>query len=234
MSIVSTSAYRQYPPIGDYAYIADCHSSALISKAGSIDWCCMPRFDSASCFGRLLGWEQGGYCQIVPVASYTVTRRYRGHNLILETTFHTDEGHEARLIDCFLMREGGAHHPYQQILRIIEGIKGEMAFNLHIVPRFDYGAVKPWISQDKAGNYIVIGGSDGLLIAADIACKMDHRHDIEGACSHRRRPSQISVHYLSTGRTVCRESGNNAHYGNGQTSGRDRPVVAALGRPGAH
>ncbi len=177
------TSYPQYPPIGDYAYIADCHSSALISKSGSIDWCCMPRFDSASCFGRLIGWEQGGYCQIVPVASYTVSRRYRGHSLILETTFHTDEGQEARLIDCFLMRKGGAHHPYQQILRIIEGIKGELAFNLHIVPRFDYGAVKPWIKQDKTGNYIIIGGSDGLIIASDINCKMDHRHDIEGACA---------------------------------------------------
>ncbi len=60
----------KYPPIADYAYIADCHSAALVSKSGSIDWCCMPRIDSASCFGRLIGWEQGGFCQLAPIKSY--------------------------------------------------------------------------------------------------------------------------------------------------------------------
>ncbi len=55
-----------YPPIGDYAVIGDCHSAALVSRAAAVDWCCLPRFDSASVFGRLLDWERGGYCQIEP------------------------------------------------------------------------------------------------------------------------------------------------------------------------
>ncbi|MGW8194760.1 MAG: glycoside hydrolase family 15 protein, partial [Desulforhopalus sp.] len=173
---------RQYPPIADYAFIADCHSAALVSKSGSIDWCCMPRIDSPSCFGRLVGWQQGGYCQIAPKRAYTVSRRYLDHTLILQTTFHTDDGGEARLTDCFTMREGGEHHPYQQILRIIEGVKGSVEFDIDIVARFDYGSVKPWIRQPDDKHFTVIGGSDGLIISGDVGCKMKHRHDLEGTC----------------------------------------------------
>src|ERR1700760_3994136 len=60
------SATRPYPPISDYALIGDCHTAALISRAGSVDWCCLPRFDSDSCFGRLLDWKQGGQFIITP------------------------------------------------------------------------------------------------------------------------------------------------------------------------
>jgi GH15 family glucan-1,4-alpha-glucosidase len=91
-----------YPPISDYAYIGDCHSCALVSRAGSIDWCCMPRVDSGSCFGRILDWEKGGFCQIVPTGRFETLRRYLEDTLILETIFRTSAG-EARLLDCFTM-----------------------------------------------------------------------------------------------------------------------------------
>ncbi len=174
---------NNYPPIADYALIADCHSAALVSRSGSIDWCCMPRIDSASCFGRLIDWQQGGYCRIAPVKDFTVTRRYIDHTLILETTFSTNEGSKARLIDCFSMREGGRHRPNQQILRILEGVEGRMDFNIEIVPRFDYGAVKPWIRQTKDKYFIALGGSDGLLISGDLSFGMNHRHHLTGACT---------------------------------------------------
>lgn len=173
---------NHYPPIGDYGYIADCHSSALISRSGSIDWCCMPRIDSRSCFGRLLGWEQGGYCQIAPADSYQVSRRYLPDTLVLETTFRTAEG-EARLLDCFTMRRGGQHHPHQQILRIAECIKGRITLSANIVPCFDYGAIKPWIRRYRDEHYIAIGGSDGLLISGDPCLTMKHRHHLVGSCS---------------------------------------------------
>ncbi len=112
-----------YPPIADYGFIADCHSCALVSSVASIDWLCMPRMDSASCFGRILDWRDGGYCQIVPVKKFEATRQYLDSSMILETTFITDDG-EARVRDCFTMREGGQHEPYQQILRSIDGVKG--------------------------------------------------------------------------------------------------------------
>nr|WP_238985358.1 glycoside hydrolase family 15 protein [Nitrosococcus halophilus] len=173
----------KYPPLSDYGYIADCHSSALISKSGSIDWCCMPRIDSPSCFGRLLGWEQGGYCQIAPLGPYEISRRYLPQTLILETTFRTQEG-EARLLDCFTMREGGEHHPHRQILRVVAGIRGRLKFRVEIAPRFDYGAIKPWIRrrcEDCQGeHYLAIGGSDGLLISGNFPLTMKHRHELVG------------------------------------------------------
>jgi GH15 family glucan-1,4-alpha-glucosidase len=170
------------PPIRDYGYIADCHSSALISKSGSIDWCCMPRVDSRSCFGRILGWENGGYCQIVPSTPYQVSRRFLDETLVLETLFRTDTG-EARLVDCFTMRRGGQHSPHQQILRTLEGTKGKVDFLVEIVPRFDYGAIRPWIRRYKEAHYIAIGGSDGLLLSGDFPLSMRHRHDLVASCT---------------------------------------------------
>jgi GH15 family glucan-1,4-alpha-glucosidase len=170
------------PPISDYGYIGDCHSAALISTAGSIDWCCMPRIDSQSCFGRLLGWSQGGYCQMVPSVSYRTSRRYVDSTLVLETTFHTDGG-QARVLDCFTMRQGGEHAPHWQILRILEGIAGETPISLEIVPRFDYGGIKPWIRRIDDNCHMALGGSDGLLISGDIPTAMKHRHDLAGGCT---------------------------------------------------
>lgn len=107
-----------YAAIGIYAYIADCHSQALISKSGSIDWCCMPRVDSASCFGRLPGWHTGGHCQIAPATSFTASRQYLKNTLVLETLFEMPSG-TVRLLDSFSMRKGGQHS-----LRIIESVQG--------------------------------------------------------------------------------------------------------------
>jgi GH15 family glucan-1,4-alpha-glucosidase len=176
---------KRYPPISDYGYIGDCHSSALVSRSGSIDWCCMPRVDSASCFGRLLDWNRGGYCEIAPSEPYEISRRYIDDTLILETCFRTDGG-EARLLDLFTMRKGGQHHPHKQVLRIVEGLEGQVHFLIEIAPRFDYGAVKPWIRRYKDGHYIAIGGSDGLLISSDFRLDMKKRHDLEGFYNVRK------------------------------------------------
>jgi len=167
------------PPIADYGYIADCHSTALVSRSGSIDWCCMPRVDSKSCFGRLLGWETGGYCQIVPAIDYQCSRRYLDNTLVLETTFKTDEG-QAQLTDCFTMHQEGEHRPHQQILRIVEGLRGVVPLLVDIAPRFDYGGVKPWIRQVADGHHMAIGGSDGLFLSGDLPLQMRHRHHLEG------------------------------------------------------
>ena len=168
-----------YPPIADYGFIADCHSSALVSKDGSIDWCCLPRIDSSSCFGRLLDLTRGGYCRIRPAGRYTVSRRYLPNTLVLETLFKGRDA-EARLLDCLTMRESGEHNPHRQILRILEGLKGEMTFIVEVAPVFDYGKVKPWIRR-RRDHYIAIGGSSGLLISGDFPLEMKHRHHL--ACS---------------------------------------------------
>jgi GH15 family glucan-1,4-alpha-glucosidase len=165
--------------IKDYGFISDCHSVALVSKEGSIDWCCMPRIDSSSCFGRLLDWPKGGYCRISPTVRYKISRRYLENSLILETTFHTAKG-SAKLIDCFTLREGGEQHPHRQILRILEAIEGEIEFRCQFVPRFDYGIIKPWIrflNGNKGNRITAIGGSSGLLVTGDINFEFQGRHN---------------------------------------------------------
>jgi pentatricopeptide repeat protein len=171
-----------YPAISAYGYIGDCHSCALVSGSGSIDWACMPRFDSGSCFGRILDWRKGGFCQISPMEPYKSSRRYIDNTLVLKTVFENKEG-KVQLIDCFTMREGGKHDPHRQILRVVEGLEGRMILKFDCAPRFEYGAVKPWIRKYKGEQYIALGGSDGLLISGDFCLGMKHRHHLEGTCS---------------------------------------------------
>lgn len=167
------------PSISDYGYIGDCHSAALISKHGSIDWCCMPRIDYASCFGRLLDWEKGGFCQIIPTGEYQSSRRYLPNSMVLETRFQTSDS-EVRLLDFFPMREGGEHHPHQQIIRLVEWVRGSMELNLQLQPRFDYGAIKPWIRSYIGDTFIALGGRDGLLISTNFPLVLHKRHQLTG------------------------------------------------------
>jgi GH15 family glucan-1,4-alpha-glucosidase len=186
----------RYPAIADYALIGDCHSAALVSRAGSIDWCCMPRFDGGSVFGRLLDWDRGGYCSVTPTGSdLQSTRRYLDGTLVLETTF-TNDGAQARLIDCFTMRQGGAYHPYSQILRVLEGVRGRMVFDLRVSPRFDYGEVRPWIRRHRGGIHSAIGGNDALVVTGDASLHPGDDHDLVGRVEVRPgRRSRLSIHY---------------------------------------
>ena len=173
---------NHYPQIGDYGYIGDCHSAALVSNRCSIDWCCMPRMDSPSCFGRLLDWKQGGYCSISPAEKCDWSRQYLENSLILATKMTNSSG-TVRVVDCFTMREGGEYHPYRQILRVIEGIEGKMDMAITISPRFDYGAVRPWLRSYKENACIAMGGIHGLLFSGDLAFETRDRHDITASVS---------------------------------------------------
>ena len=170
---------HDYPPISDYAFISDCHSMALVSRSGSIDWCCMPRVDAASVFGRLLDWQLGGFCSIAPVdGEATSFQAYLDETLVLETTFRT-EGGEARLLDCFAMHAGGSTQPHLQLIRILEGVRGRIDFAFQVVPRFDYGEVKPWIRRHTARIYSAIGGNDGIIVASDVMLEPNREaHDL--------------------------------------------------------
>ena len=172
-----------YPPIGDYALIGDCHSVALISRDGSIDWACLPRFDGYSCFGRLLDWEKGGYCEIKPIAPIDETlRSYVDETLVLATTFRTADG-ECILYDCFVMRKGGATNPRRQLLRIVEGVRGHVELKVSIVPRFDCGEVKAWVRRHGQRLYSALGASDALVVAGDCDLEICDQHDLEGTIS---------------------------------------------------
>jgi len=168
----------RYPPIGDYGLIGDCHSVGLVSRSGSIDWCCMPRLDSGSVFGRILDWDRGGHCELRPTAAdFGVSRQYLEGSLVLATTFQTEDG-EARLLDCFAMRRGGATDPLQQLIRIVEGVSGRCELRLVVRPRFDYGDVLPWVRRHGPDLFSAVGGDDALLIQAGGGLDVEGEHDL--------------------------------------------------------
>ncbi len=168
-----------YPPIADYALIGDCHSAALVSRSGSIDWCCLPRFDSDTCFGRLLDWNKGGHFAITPVGPYEVRREYRRDSLILVTTFTTRTG-EARLVDFFSMRSGGRLRPRRELVRVIHGLKGQVTFEIAVVPRLDFGEMKPWIHESGRGALAAVGSNTGLRLFGDVPLQLAGDHDLNG------------------------------------------------------
>lgn len=133
----------RYPDIGDYALIGDSRTSALVSRDGSVDWMCLPNFDSPSMFARLLDWERGGHFQIVPEVAYEARRRYLGDTNVLETTFATSTGQVA-LMDFMPAQtedqKSRELQPLRSLLRIVRGISGEVPLRLDYVPRPMYGS----------------------------------------------------------------------------------------------
>ena len=110
-------------PIEDYALIGDTHTAGLVSREGSIDWLCLPRFDSPACFAALLGDEGNGRWLLAPAGPVReVRRRYQGDTLVLETEMAVAGG-RVRVSDCLTMRPGGARRPYRQLLRVVDGLE---------------------------------------------------------------------------------------------------------------
>jgi GH15 family glucan-1,4-alpha-glucosidase len=140
-------------PIEDYALIGDTHTAALVGRDGSIDWLCLPRFDSGACFAALLGDESNGNWWIgpaedearaadaEPARTPSTTRRYRGDTLVLETTFGAGGG-EVHVIDFMPVREQTPH-----LVRIVEGVRGSVEMETNLVLRFDYGETVPWVRR---------------------------------------------------------------------------------------
>jgi GH15 family glucan-1,4-alpha-glucosidase len=175
-----------YPPIADYGLIGDCHTAALVSRAGSIDWCCMPRFDSGSVFGRLLDWEKGGYCSIEPQGEVkSIFREYLENTLVLVTTFHLGGG-VLRVTDCMEMRMGaGAVDPHRHIVRVLEVQRGAVDLRLHVCPRFDYGELRPWIRHEGRQVYSAMGGDEALVISGDFDLREGDEQDVYAEASIR-------------------------------------------------
>ncbi len=160
---------ERYPPIADYGLLSDCQTAALVSRAGSIDWLCLPRFDSGSTFGRLLDWERGGFFSIQPVGDQARAESHRGYlegTLVLETVFRVDGG-EARVTDCLTISSQDADGAPPRLLRVIDGIRGSVVLGIRIVPRFDYGDVDAWIRHRGREVFTAIGGDDGLVVSSD-------------------------------------------------------------------
>jgi GH15 family glucan-1,4-alpha-glucosidase len=145
-------------PIEDYALIGDLHSAALVGTDGSIDWLCLPRFDSEACFAGLLGEDRHGHWRIGPAdGGGRVRRRYLPDSLVLETEFTVDSG-RARLVDCMPPRDG---HPV--LVRMVEGLSGHVDLRMTLAASFEYGSAQPRI-QRHAGAHRIVAGSQALWL----------------------------------------------------------------------
>ncbi|GGL08373.1 glycoside hydrolase family 15 protein [Mangrovihabitans endophyticus] len=148
--------------IEDYALIGDLQTAALVGLDGSIDWLCLPRFDSPACFAALLGDESAGRWQLAPVSGGTATRRrYRDDTLILESEWETPSG-TVRVTDCMPPRGEAA-----DVVRVVEGLRGTVRMASRLRLRFGYGRNEPWI-QHRDGDMAAIAGPDAVWLHADV------------------------------------------------------------------
>lgn len=168
------NAEPKQPLIEDYAFISDMQSCALISRAGSVDWLCWPRFDSAACFCALLHDDSAGSWWIRPREDVlAVERRYRKDTLVLETTY-TCQGGSVTVVDCLAVDEAipGEPSPEHVFVRLVSGVEGEVPVRMEYRPRLDYGSIVPWFREHE-GIIEAVGGPDALDLASSLHLQVD-------------------------------------------------------------
>ncbi|MFF3466414.1 glycoside hydrolase family 15 protein [Streptomyces sp. NPDC002619] len=154
-----------HPRIEDYALIGDEQTAALVGRDGSIDWLCLPRFDSGACFARLLGDENNGNWRIAPLGADTCTRRaYRPDTLVLDTEWQTPDG-TARVTDLMPQRERAP-----DVVRIVEGVSGRVTVHSTLRLRFDYGTIIPWMRK-SGGHRVAVAGPDSVWLRSEPAVR---------------------------------------------------------------
>jgi GH15 family glucan-1,4-alpha-glucosidase len=188
--------------IEDYALIGDLQTAALVGRDGSIDWLCLPRFDSPACFAALLHDESAGRWLLAPESGEAATRRaYREDSLVLDTEWHTRDG-AVRVTDCMPPRGEAA-----DVVRVVEGLSGAVRMRMELRLRFDYGHVVPWVR--RVGHQLAaVAGPDAVWLRTPVDL---HGHDLtttaeftvrEGesvpfvlthAPSHRPRPRPVEA-----------------------------------------
>jgi GH15 family glucan-1,4-alpha-glucosidase len=159
-------------PIEDYALIGDCETAALVSRSGSIDWLCLPRFDSPACFSALLGGPEHGRWLLAPAGELrTVRRRYREGTLVLETEFETAEGVVA-VIDCMPVRSR-----VPDVFRVVEGRRGRVPMRMELTIRFDYGSLIPWVRRTEDG-LTAVGGVNLIRVRTAVPLQGENFHTV--------------------------------------------------------
>jgi len=155
---------KELTKIEDYGFLSDTQTGALVSRDGCVDWLCFPRFDSPACFASLLGEKENGHWRFFPKEKVEATRRrYRGETLILETEIETQSG-AVRLID-FMPPRG--ENP--DLIRIVEGLRGEVRMQMELIIRFDYGHIVPWVRRRKRfAGLEAIAGPDALILRTPV------------------------------------------------------------------
>jgi GH15 family glucan-1,4-alpha-glucosidase len=154
----------------DYAMIGDCHTAALVARSGSIDWLCLPRFDSGACFAALLGTEEHGRWLLAPAGEIGgVKRRYRDGTLVLETEFESGDG-AVTVTDCMTPR---TREP--DLIRVVTGKRGQVKMRMQLVIRFDYGSIIPWVRRTEKGLR-AIAGPDALVLETPVELHGENFH----------------------------------------------------------
>jgi GH15 family glucan-1,4-alpha-glucosidase len=152
----------------DYGLIGDMQSAALVGRNGSVDWLCLPRFDSASCFSALLGDERHGRWLVAPSGEVRASsRRYRPGTLVLETDFETEDG-AVRVIDFMPRRREGP----PRVMRIVEGLRGRVPMRMEFSLRPDYGSIVPWVEQAPDG-VVVTAGPDAFRLSTPLPLSVE-------------------------------------------------------------
>ncbi|MFB6755050.1 glycoside hydrolase family 15 protein [Streptomyces sp. NPDC056353] len=150
-----------HPDIEDYALIGDQQTAALVGTDGSVDWLCLPRFDSAACFAKLLGDEDNGHWRIAPKGAERCTRRaYRPDTLVLDTEWETEDG-AVRVTDLMPQRDRAP-----DLVRIVEGLSGEVTVHSVLRLRFDYGSIVPWVRRAD-GHRVAVAGPDSAWLRSE-------------------------------------------------------------------
>jgi len=161
---------RRQPPIADYAFLSDCHSAALVDRRGSVDWWCVPRFDSPSVFGRLLD-PGAGHWTIAPVDDFEDERAYDGDSLVLRSVFRTATG-EVNVLDAAAVHPGARGHELglrspHTLLRRVEGVRGTVTLRVEFCPRMEYGRTEPHLRL-IAGGVVARGGPAQLTLTTTV------------------------------------------------------------------
>jgi GH15 family glucan-1,4-alpha-glucosidase len=158
-------------PLEDYALIGDTRTAALVGKDGSVDWLCLPRFDSGACFAALLGDERAGRWVVAPAGGVRrVQRRYRPGTVVLETEFETEDG-AVRIVDAMATRGR-----YPALMRLVQGVRGRVPMRMQLILRFDYGSITPWVRSED-GQLRAFAGPDGVILATDVETRGE---DVDG------------------------------------------------------
>lgn len=156
--------------IEDYALIGDLQTAALVGRNGSIDWLCLPRFDSAACFAALLGTEDNGHWRLAPTGARACTRRaYVGESLVLESVWETRTG-TVKVTDFMPQRDVAP-----EIMRIVEGVSGTVEMSATLRLRFDFGSVVPWMRRSQ-GHRVAVAGPDSVWLRSEPPVKTWGQH----------------------------------------------------------
>ncbi len=171
--------------IGDYGFIGDCQSAALVSRKGSIDWLCLPRFDSPACFAALLGTQENGRWAIVPKEEnglVTQSRSYLKDTLVLQTDYRFASG-SAHVIDSMPERAN-----FPEVVRVVQGVNGSSAFHMEFAIRFEYGSVLPWTKRVSERAIMLGAGPCRVLLRSTVPLKCD---DDQVSCDIAVREGEV-------------------------------------------